>query len=298
MTEDSTLPAPAATLEGRLQDDFTIAAEDAAGGGVMGARKLTLAFQDGFRMEAKWKTAPAGGDGWNNSPRREVGAWAVQELFLDAADYPIPPVVARGISLDVYRIVDPAAEPNLDGTRSVFGGLAAWLQNVSQPARAFDPERFARDARYAFHFANLNLLAYLIAHRDARGSNFLMPTDPSDSRVFSIDNGIAFGGVLYNFFTWHFDELRTVGLPRQSIERLRRISRQDLTRFGILGQLAADSSGVLRAVTPGDNLDPEAGVRVAPDRIQFGLTVGELDAMEQRRVDLLVRIDAGEISLI
>lgn len=297
MTRDPTLPAPVATLEDRLQDDFTIAAEDAAGGGVMGARKLTLVFQDGFRMEAKWKAAPAGGDGWNNSPRREVGAWAVQELFLDTADYPIPPVVARGISLDVYRIVDPAAEPNLHGTRSVFGGLAAWLQNVSQPARAFDPERFERDARYAFRFANLNLLAYLIAHRDARSSNFLMPTDPSDSRVFSIDNGIAFGGVLYNFFTWHFDKILTVGLPRQSIERLRRISRQDLTRFGVLGQLEADQAGVLRAVARGDNLDPEAGVRVAPGLIQFGLTVGELDAMEQRRLDLLVRIDTGEISL-
>ena len=68
---------------------------------------------------------------------------------------------------------------------------------------------------------NLNLLAYLIAHRDARSSNFLMPTDPSNPRVFSIDNGIAFGGVLYNFFTWHFDEIRTGGLPRQSIDRLR-----------------------------------------------------------------------------
>ncbi len=297
MTRDPTLPAPVETLEDRLQSDFTIAADDAAGSGVMGARKLTLVFQDGFRMETKWKAAPVGGDGWNNSPRREVGAWAVQKLFLDPADYPIPPVVARGIPLDAYRIVDPAAEPNLDGTRSVFGGLAAWMQNVSQPARAFDPERFARDTQYAFHFANLNLLAYLIAHRDARGSNFLMPTDPSDSRVFSIDNGIAFGGVLYNFFTWHFDQILTVGLPRQSIERLRRISRQDVTRFGVLGQLEADSAGVLRAVTPADNFDPNAGVRVAPGRIQFGLTIGELDAVEQRRVDLLVRIDAGEINL-
>lgn len=297
MTDDPTLPAPAAILESRLQDDFTIAAEDAAGGGVMGARKLTLVFQDGFRMETKWKAAPPGGDGWNNSPRREVGAWAVQQLFLDPADYAVPPVVARGISLDVYRAIDPTAEPNIAGTRTVFGALAVWLQNVARPTRAFDPERFARDARYAFHFANLNLLAYLIAHRDARSSNFLMPTDPSDARVFSIDNGIAFGGVLYNFFTWHFDEILTTGLPRRSIERLRRISRRDLARFGVLGQLEADRAGVLRTVAPGDNLDPEAGVRIAADRIQFGLTVGELDAMEERRLDLLVRVDAHEIKL-
>ncbi len=35
----------------------------------------------------------------------------------------------------------------------------------------------------------------------------------------------------------------------------------------MLGQLAADEAGVLRAVAPGDNLDPEAGVRVAPGRV-------------------------------
>lgn len=293
------LPLPPTKLVERLQNDnFEIASVDAAGGGVMGAQKLSLVFRENhFSIDVKWKAAPAGGEGWNNSPRREVGAYAVQELFLDPEDYPVPPVVARGISLDAYAAVDKDAMPNIPETRCVFGGMAAWLQNVVQPAPAFDPKRFSEDARYAFHFANLNLLAYLIAHRDARSNNFLMPTDPSTPRVFSIDNGIAFGGVLYNFFTWHFDEIRIAGLPKQSIDRLRRVSRHQLSKFGVLGELEADQAGVLHAVAPSPNCDPEVGTRLVPGRIQFGLTVSEIDAMATRLHDLLARIDAGELQL-
>ncbi len=293
------LPSSPGRLIDRLQnDDFVITSVNAADGGVMGVKKLELVFpKDGLTMDAKWKTAPAGGDGWNNSPRREIGAYAVQELFLDPDDYPVPPVVARGISLSAYGVVDKDATPNIEGTRCVFGAMAAWLESVAQPEHAFDPKRFSEDRRYAFHFANLNLLAYLIAHRDARSNNFLMPKDPSNPRVFSIDNGIAFGGVLYNFLTWHFDEIRTSGLPKPSIDRLRRVSRAKLAGLGVLGELRADPAGVLQAATPGENLDPQTGMRVAPGRIQFGLTLEEIDAIAARLEALLERIDAGELAV-
>jgi hypothetical protein len=296
---EANLPAPPTALIDRLrEDDFVIASAGDAGGGVMGARKLSLVFpKDDFRADVKWKAAPSGGDGWNNSPRREIGAYAVQELFLDPDAYPVPPVVARGIALDAYAVVDEKATPNLEGTRCIFGGMAAWLENVSQPEQAFDPKRFSEDPQYAFHFANLNLLAYLIAHRDARSNNFLMPTDPANPRVFSIDNGIAFGGVLYNFFTWHFDEIRIGGLPRRSIDRLRGVSRETLARLGVLAELETDARGVLRAVTPGANLDPTSGTRLGAGRIQLGLTVDEIDAVASRLQDLLARIDAGELAL-
>jgi len=279
-------------------EEFAIASVDAAGGGVMGAKKLGLVFpKDGFATDVKWKAAPPGGEGWNNSPRREIGAYAVQELFLDPDDFPVPAVVARGIPLADYAVVDKDATPNIEGTRCVFGAMAAWLADVAQPENAFDPKRFSEDRRYAFHFANLNLLAYLIAHRDARSNNYLMPKDPANPRVFSIDNGIAFGGVFYNFLTWHFDEIRTAGLPRASIDRLRRVSLETLSGLGVLAELRADSAGVLRAVTPGENLAPEVGTRIAPGRIQLGLTVAEIDAIADRLQELLARIDAGELGV-
>jgi hypothetical protein len=122
-----------------------------------------------------------------------------------------------------------------------------------------------------------------------------MSTDPSNPRLFSIDNGIAFGGVLYNFFTRHFNQIRTRGLPKQSIDRLRRVRRAELASLGVLGELETDSAGVLRSVEPRENVDPDLGMRVAPDRVQFGLTASEIDAMATRLQNLLERIDAGEL---
>ena len=295
---DPNLPLPPAALAKRLEDDdFVILSAKGAGGGVMGAKKLELAFSEEPKtLAVKWKATGSSGDGWNNSPRREVGVYAMQAYFLDADDYLVPPAVARGIPLETYAVVDAKATPTFEGTCCVFGELAAWLENVEQPEKAFDPERFDRDPAYALCFARLNLLHYLVDHRDSRANNFLMSTDRRDPRVFSIDNGIAFGGVLYNFFTSHFNEIR-VPMPRSAIERLRQISRGDLDRLAVLGQLEDDGSGVLRNVEPEANLDPEKGVRRTPAGIQFGLTQSEIDAVAERTRILLARIDAGELQV-
>jgi hypothetical protein len=293
---NANIPMPPETLRRRMQDDpFEITAVAPAGGGVMGASKITMRFlDDSLVAEAKWKAAPQGGDGWNNSPRREVGAYAVQQWFLDSDDYVVPPVAARCIALDVYRPIDAAAAPNLPGTRCVFGLLSAWLSNV-QVEPALQRERFSHDPRYAYHFANLNLLAYLIAHRDARTNNFLMSSDPTNPQVFSVDNGIAFGGVLYNFFTWHFDQIAVGGLPKRSIDRLRNVKPSDLTKLAVLGEFRAGPNGVLRPVLPSATTDARQGARQIPGGIQFGLTTEEIDGIAARLRELLERIDRGEM---
>lgn len=292
------LPLPPETLRGRLQDDdFDIAAAKGAGGGVMGAEKLTLVFRDdGFRTDVKWKKAPNGGEGWNNSPRREIGAYAVQQLFLEPDDYVVPPVVARCIPLGVYHAVDQFALPNLEDAECVFGALSAWLQNVRQPDRILEPERFSNDPRYAHHFGNLNLLLYVILHKDTQPGNFLVSTDAFNPQMFSIDNGIAFGGVLFNFFHPHYNRLVVGGLPKQSVERLRQLTRTDLDRLGVLAELRADDNRVLRAVAPSANVDPPAPQRPVPNGIQLGLTTEEIDAIETRLQELFARIDRGEIA--
>jgi hypothetical protein len=263
----------------------------------MGAQRVTIVFRDGqSRMDVKWKEAPAGGDGWNNSPRREIGVYEVQKLFLDEEDYLVPPVVIRGIGFDAYQAIKENAVANIDGTQCVYGAAAAWLMNVRLPERVFDPELFERNARYAYHFGNLNLLLYLTDHRDARGNNFLISVDPHNPQIFSIDNGIAFGGTLYNFFTWHYNEIRIDRLPQQSIDRLRQLTRADLDRLGVLSELHADPDGILCCATPSSNLDRQLGNRVAsPGVIQIGLTSDEIDAIALRIKELLERIDRGEL---
>ncbi len=137
----------------------------------------------------------------------------------------------------------------------------------------------------------------MIDNRDSRGSNLLISTDPGNPQVFSVDNGIAFGGVVYNFFRWHLDEIRVRGLPRQAIDRLRRVTAGDLARLGVLGQLEADSSGIVRHVAPSFDYAPSAGVRLAPGVIQYGLTDEEIDLVGKRIDAVLKRVDAGELAL-
>jgi len=291
------LALPPEALRRRLEGEpFTIVSASEAGAGVMGARKLELRFADGLAVKAKWKATSPQADGWNNSPRREIGAYAVQRLFLGQDDWLVPPITVRCIALEDYRVVEAEPVPNIAGTYCVFGALMAWLENVSQPDPPFDRERFTRDRRYATHFANLNLLHYLIEHRDGRFSNFLIAKDPADARLFSIDNGISFGEPIFNFLSLNYDTILVSSLPRRSIERLRRVRPADLAALGVLGQLEADA-GVLRSATPTANVDPDSGTRFTERGLQFGLTRGEIDALAERLRALLARIDAGELLL-
>lgn len=293
------IPVAPTVLKRRLErEPFQIVAAEATEGGVMGAQKLELVFpKDGTQIKVKWKAAPEGGDGWNNSPRREIAAYDVERWFLNSRDSVVPPAVARCIPLDVYRPIDPQATPNVEGAQCVFGALTVWLDNVTQPNPTFDRERFSTDERYAYHFANLNLLAYLIGHRDARANNFLISKDPANPQLFSIDNGIAFGSAIYNFFTWHFDEIAVRGLPAPSVDRLRHLDPAAPARLGVVAELHADEHRVLQHVEPGPNAGPDEGVRKVPGGIQLGLTAEEIAAIVERRDALLRRVDAGELVL-
>jgi hypothetical protein len=289
------LPLPPDTLRQRLQDDdFEIADVKGAGGGVMGAKKLRLVFNDGFTTEVKWKEAPSGGDAWNNTPRREVAAYVVQRLFLDPDDYVVPPAVARCIPFEDYRGIGPTPTPNLLHGRCVFGSVAAWLQNVHVPDETFQQDRFKRDPRYAHRAANLNLLTFLIAHRDAKASNFLISNDPNNPQLFSVDNGISFSGA-YNIFVEHFDHFEVGGVPRQAVDRLRKVTADDLSALGVLGEMRVDANLVLRSVMPSATADPDKGVRNLDDGIQFGLTAEEIAGVAARLQGLLERIDRGEL---
>jgi hypothetical protein len=294
------LPLPPETLRLRLQDDeFEVVGDKYAGGGVMGAQKVTLKFRrDGFTTEAKWKATPTGGDAWNSSPRREIASYAVQQLFLDPDDYVVPPVAARCIPLDVYKAIDAEAKPNLDHGRCVFGALSAWMQNVKPPDEPIlDEHRFHDDPRYAYYFGNLNLLSYLIKHKDTKPGNILISTDPSNPQLFSVDNGIAFGHTLFNFFALHFNRLVVGGVPKRSIERLRQVTRADLDKLGVVGELRDDGSGVLRSVPASANIHPDQGVRQFADGIQFGLTREEIAAVWERLQAVRERIGHGDLQM-
>lgn len=265
--------------------------------GVAGAAKAEAVFpRDGHRLEVKWKRAPRlRCDSWNNNPRKELACYAVQRWFLDPVDYVVPTIAVRGVALDAYRRLEPKTKPTIRGVDCVIGALAVWMQHVHVPDVLFDPQRFADDAAYARHFADFNVFAYLVAHRDGRAGNILA-AEPHDGRVFAVDNGISFDPWIWNFLCTNWNRIRVPAIRRVVVERLRAIDRRALAKLAVLAELALARDGIFHPVRAGRLLDDGCGARVRRDRVQLGLTAKEIDALGKRLAKLLADVDRGAIA--
>lgn len=292
-------PMGSKEIEHHLESgQFTIKEVKSAGGGVTGASKLKIAFPDGAEVKVKWKAVPPGGlDGWNNSPRKELAAYEVQKWFLDENDYVVPTAVPYCIPLDAYKAISPTPVASVKGTKCVLGILSVWLSDVDAPLKFWNPERFKSDPLFARNMADFNLLTYLVDHRDGRQGNLMVSTDPSDPRVFAVDNGIAFEGFPWNFFVTNWNKIRVPYLNRRSIDRLRTIDRARMDKLETIIEVALDKDGVYHVVQPGPDLQPSKGVREPNGHIQFGLTRKEIDKLEKRVKTLLADVDKGRIKV-
>ena len=292
-------PVPPGVAERRMAfDAFDVVASEPTASGVAGARKLRLRFRDdGAEVQVKWKAASErSGEGWNNVPRKELAAYAIQKWFLPEADYVVPTVAIRCIPIEVYAAIDAESRPTFPDTACVLGALSLWLHGVRGVDEVIDEARLDRDPVYARQLGNVNLLAYLIQHRDGRKSNFLISEDPDDARVFSVDNGIAFGGVFYNFLSPNLSKLR-VPVPRASIERLRKTKAEQVLALGVLAQLELADDGTWVPTAPGPNLDDDEGTRLSGRTLQLGLTEDEIEAVVDRLEDLLEDAEQGTITV-
>jgi hypothetical protein len=262
--------------------------------GVMGVSKATAHFpEQRVDLPVKWAPAPPVSlDAWNAAPRKEIAAFAVQQWFLEPDDWIVPPTTIRCVPLSEYP-VEPKPAPTVQGTRCVLGLVAAWLKDVKPAEVIYDPDHFAKDRTYAASVADFNLLTYLIEHRDGRGGNILVSDD--GERVWSVDNGIAFGNLVWNYFVTNWDVLRVPALRKASVDRLRRVSKADLDALLVVRELRADRQGVLQPVKPSAAFDPSVGARVRGTQVQLGLSRPEVDAVADRLRALLAHVDAGEI---
>ena len=293
-------PLPPENLEQLLaHEEIRVRSESPVGSGVTGAFKDVLFFPaHGVEVTVKWRAVPHGdADGWNNSPRKELAAYAVQKLFLDPADYVVPTLAARCVPLDRYRERHPRMKPTVNGTRCVLVVAAIWLDNVRVPETLYDADEFAANPTYAYHFANFNLLSYLIDHRDGRAGNILTSIDPANRRVFAVDNGISFGPKIYNMFVQNWHTIRVPALPKESVDRLRGVTGTDLERLGVLLQMQVDPGGILQHVPPGPNPAPSKGSRVSRDMIQLGLTESEIEDVHRRIQKVIQRVDSGALAV-
>jgi hypothetical protein len=289
------LPAP---TEARMleRERFELRSLEPASGGVTRVFRASAHFpRRDVDLQIKWKLLPKGGDGWNNVARKEVAAFAIQRWVLDAEDWVVPPTAIRCVPEEAHRELFDAP-PIVEDTRCVLGMAAAWLRDVENPEVIFDEERFAAERSYAYHRADMNLLAYLLDHRDGRTANFLVPKS-DDGRIFLIDNGISFGGLVWNYFRPNWNVIRVPALRRDKVDRLRRVTAADVSALLVLVQLEADAEGVLQPAPRQGVWDDADGSRLRPGQAQFGLTAKEAAGVAARMQRLLGRIDSGEIEL-
>lgn len=267
-----------------------------AGGGVTGASRVTLySPADDLTFKAKWKPVPYFLESWNNSPRRELAAYAVQKLFLEPRDYVVPTTAIRCFPVDQYREFFPGAAPNLDNSTCVLGVFALWLDNVTIETTLLEPERFAKDPNYAYHMSNFNILTYLIDHKDGRSNNFLVSTNQADRRVFAIDNGISFDAWIWNWFVPNWNSIKVPALNRAAVDRLRQVTPAEIDALAVVAELHLGDDGIYRVVAAGPNLDPDEGVRTAPGIVQFGLEEDEVDDVHEQIEEILEMVDSGEV---
>ncbi len=258
--------------------------------------KADIAFGDEAPLRVKLRKSLPGADDFNNVPRYDLAAYELQKVFVDPPEYPVPPTALRFVPIADFRRYTDDVRPTFRDSDEVLAVVQYWLQEVKVVADVLDPALFASDPVYARHIGQLNVLTYLIEHKDSNVGNFLISRAERGPRVFSIDHGVAFGspesdrGELWR-------GMRVDRLPKDTVARLRALTREELdARLGVLAQWRL-VDGRFVAERPGENLSRGRGVRVEDGVVQMGLSTREIGRLWLRRTQLLESIDEGKISV-
>jgi hypothetical protein len=295
--QDVNVPRPAAEIEAELATEpFRIVAAEISRPKAKGdiTLKAELSFSDDPPYRVKLRRAEPGAEDFNNRPRYDLAAYELQKLFLDPAEYVVPPTALRMVPLADLRPHAPQAQPTFRGSDEVLVVLQYWLHEVKVIEDVYDPQRFASDAVYARHIGQLNVLTTLIEHGDSNVGNFLISRAESGARVFSIDNGVAFAhNDSDRGFLWK--RMRVDRLPEDVVARLRAVDEQELQRrLGVLAQWRLQDGRWL-AEAPGSNLGAGRGVRQSGGVVQLGLSRSEIAEVWQLLRRLLEDMDKGRI---
>jgi len=298
--QDANITRPVPALERQLAaDPLVIKAAEISRPKATGdlTLKADIVFGGAPPLRVKLRKSEPGADSFNNVPRYDLAAYELQKLFLDPAEYVVPPTALRMLPRSEFLKYSPDVERTFPQADQVLGVIQYWLNDILVLADVYDASKFAADPVYARHIGQLNILTFLIEHRDSNAGNFLIGKAGKGARVFSIDNGVAFGsedsdrGELWR-------KLRVNQLPADAVERLRAITPQVLEeRLGVVAQWQLQGDAFV-PVAKGPNLSRRRGVRQKEDQLQMGLTARELKQLQRQLKELLKQVDRGKITVV
>jgi hypothetical protein len=298
--QDVNIPEPVDVLERQLATEpFRIVAAEIsrpkAKGDITLKAEVSFSGQPAYRV--KLRRAEPGAEDFNNRPRYDLAAYELQKLFLEPAEFVVPPTQLRTLPVAELLPYAKEARPTFRRSDDVLVVLQYWLHEVKVVADVYDPARFASDAGYARNVGQLNVLTFLIEHGDANIGNFLLSRAESSPRVFSVDNGVAFAhNESDRSDVWKY--VRVPSLPADTVARLRAVTLGDLQRsLGVLAQWRL-IDGRWVPEQSGENLSPQRGVRQKDGLVQLGLTKSEIAQLDRRRTSLLEMVDEGRIGVV
>ncbi len=182
--------------------------------------RADVSFGGAPPLRVKLRKAEPGADSFNNVPRYDLAAYELQKLFIDPAEYVVPPTALRMIPRQDFVKYQADVVRTFSSADQVLAVLQYWLSDIAVVADVYDPARFDADAVYARHVGQLNVLTYLIEHRDSNVGNFLIGKSPMGARVFSIDHGVAFASKDSDRGeAWK--DIRVSRLPADTVAKLR-----------------------------------------------------------------------------
>jgi hypothetical protein len=298
--QDANITRPIAELEQLLASDPMVIT-DAKISRPNAKGDITLRAEVSFGgappIRVKLRKAEPGADTFNNVPRYDLAAYELQKLFLDPAEYVVPPTQLRMVPLPEFAKYSPDVRRTFPGAEQVLAVVQYWLNDIQSIPDVYDAARFATDAGYARHIGQLNVFTYLIRHRDSNQGNFLLGKAATGARVFSVDHGVAFAsedsdrGELWK-------DMRVSHIPADTVDRLRGITLKMLEdRLGVLAQWRLEGGAYVRAPN-GENIRAGRGVRRKGAELQMGLTTSEIRDVHKLLTKLLERLDRGEITAV
>jgi len=295
--QDANLTLPVPELERMLANDpFTIVSAEISRPKAKGdiTLKAEVSFGEGPPLTVKLRKSEPGADTFNNEPRYDVAAYDLQALFLDPAEYVVPPTVLRFVPLQEFAKYSPEVKRTFSGADEVLAVIQYWLQDVKVVADVYNPALFASDPVYARHVGQMNILTFLIDHGDSNVGNFLIARSESGPRVFAVDNGVAFAAAQSDRGrAWA--EMRVNRLPADAVERLRHLTYEALQRrVAVVAQWKLEDGRFVSAPT-GTCLSGIRGVRRDGADLQMGLTKPEIDRVWRNVQRLLAMLDDGRI---
>ena len=297
--QDANIAYPVPELERMLATDpFTIVSAEISRPKAKGdiTLRADVSFDGKPPIRVKLRKAEPGADSFNNQPRYDLAAYRLQALFLDPAEYVVPPTAARFLPLTEFEKYSPGVKRTFSGADEALAVLQYWLQEVKVIADVYLPALYATDPSYARCVGQMNILTYLIEHGDSNVGNFLISKSETGPRVFAVDNGVAFAAAESDRGRLWAD-IRVDSLPAATLDRLRALTHEKLQeRLAVVAQWTLED-GHFIATQPGAPLSTLRGVRRDGAVLQMGLTKAEMDRIWRNRQRLLDMVDSGKLKI-